>query len=76
MKFWPTNDEHMCSKHVETWNKLILKQKFCAPSWLITEKIILRCTVSETSKFSELIRYVNFGAVAACRVFVYESYTV
>ena len=38
MQFWPTNDEHMCLKHVEAWNKLILKQKFCAPSWLITEK--------------------------------------
>ena len=29
--------EHMCSKHVEAWNKLIVKQKFCASSWLITE---------------------------------------
>jgi len=25
------------SKHVEAWNKLILKQKFCASIWLITE---------------------------------------
>jgi len=30
MQFWPPDDEHMCSKHVETWNKLIVKQKFCA----------------------------------------------
>ena len=29
--------EHMCSKHLEAWNKLIVKQKFCASSWLITE---------------------------------------
>jgi len=29
--------EHMCSKHVEAWNKLIVKQKFCASSWLINE---------------------------------------
>jgi len=29
--------EHMCSKHVEAWNKLIVKQKFCVSSWLITE---------------------------------------
>jgi len=42
--------EHMCSKHVEPWNKLIVKQKFCASSWLITEINILRCTVSKTSK--------------------------
>jgi len=37
MQFWPPDDEHMCSKHVEDWNKLIIKQKFCASSWLITE---------------------------------------
>ena len=30
MQFWPPNDEHMCSKHVQAWNKLIVKQKFCA----------------------------------------------
>jgi len=27
----------MCSKHVEARNKLTVKQKFCASSWLITE---------------------------------------
>ena len=43
----------MCSKHVEAWNKLIVKQKFCASSWLITEINILRCTVSNTSKFGK-----------------------
>ena len=37
MQFWPPDDEHMCSKYVEAWNKLIVKQKFCASSWLITE---------------------------------------
>ena len=49
MQFWP-HDEHMCSKHVEAWNKLIVKQKFRASSWLITKINILRCTVSKTSK--------------------------
>jgi hypothetical protein len=29
--------EHMCSKHVQARNKLIVKQIFCASSWLITE---------------------------------------
>ena len=29
--------EHMCSKHLEAWNKLIVKQKFCTSSLLITE---------------------------------------
>ena len=37
MQFWPPDGEHMCSKHVEARNKLIVKQKFCASSWLITE---------------------------------------
>jgi len=37
IQFWPPDDEHMCSKHVETWNKLIVKRNFCASSWLITE---------------------------------------
>jgi len=35
--------EHMCSKHIEACNKLIVKQKFCALIWLITEiKNLLR----------------------------------
>ena len=51
MQFWPPDDEHMCSKHVEAWNKLIVKQKFCASSWFITEINILRCTVSKTAKY-------------------------
>jgi hypothetical protein len=37
IQFWPPDDEHMCSKHVEAWNELIVKQKCCASSWLITE---------------------------------------
>ena len=37
MQFWPPDDEHMCSKHLEAWNKLIVKQKICSSSWLITE---------------------------------------
>jgi len=30
MQFWPPDDEHMCSKHAEAWNKLIVRQKFSA----------------------------------------------
>ena len=37
MQFWRPDDEHMCSKHVEAWNKRTVKQKFCASSWLITD---------------------------------------
>ena len=44
MQFWPPDDKHMCSKHVETWNKLIVKQNVCASMWLITEINKLRCT--------------------------------
>ena len=43
MEFWPPDDEHVCSKHVEAWNKLIVKQNFCASSWLITEINVLSC---------------------------------
>ena len=35
--------------------KFIVKQKFCASSWLITELNTLRCTVSETSKFVTIL---------------------
>ena len=45
--WWP---QHHWPKHVEAWNNLIVKQKFCASSWLITEINTLRCTVSKTSK--------------------------
>jgi len=37
MQFWPPDDEHVCSKHVQAWNKFIVKQNFCVLSWLITE---------------------------------------
>jgi len=37
MQFWPSDDEHMCSKHVEAWNKTYCEKKFCASSWLNIE---------------------------------------
>ena len=40
------DDEHMCSKHVEAWNKTYCEKKFCASSCLNTELKILRCTVN------------------------------
>jgi len=44
MQFWPPDDEDMGSKNVEAWNKLIVKEKVCASSWLITEiKMYLTC---------------------------------
>ena len=56
MQFWPLDDGHMCSKHVEAWNQLIVKQKFYASCWLITEINILRCTVSRTTKLLYMFR--------------------
>jgi len=62
----------MCSKHVEPWNKLNVKQKFCSSSLLITEINILRCMVSKTSKKNQYtapqhtpdswLRYFKFSA--------------
>jgi len=66
MQFWPPGDEHMCSKHVETWNKLIVKQKFCASSWLITKINILRCTVSKTSKSGNFWKRDNCYTLSVC----------
>ena len=28
MQFWPPDDEHMCSKYVEAWNKTYCKTNF------------------------------------------------
>jgi len=53
----------MCSKHVEAWNKLTVKQKFCISSWLITEINILRYTISKTSK-NEVIGFVIYKRVS------------
>ena len=52
MQFWPPDDEHICSKHVEAWNKLIVKQKCCASSWLITEikKVITVCSENDMKR--------------------------
>ena len=53
IQFWPPDDKDMCSKHVEAWNKLIVKQ-FCASSWLITE-----------IKIQETYTYRNYGGFLA-----------
>ena len=37
VQFWPPDDEHMVLETCRAWNKLTVKQKFCASSWLITE---------------------------------------
>ena len=62
IQFCPLDDEHMCPKHVEAWNKLIIK--FSASSWLI-----LRCkVVKQTSvRATDMIQLcIGLGAVSAC----------
>jgi len=44
IQFWPPDDEQMCSKHVEAWNKLIVK-KFCASSCLIAKINTCLCLI-------------------------------
>jgi len=65
----------------------IVKQKFCASSWLITEINILRCTVSKTSKFGVLVNIIfsNFHRQIekfkihlsiTCRIYIHrKNYT-
>jgi len=58
MQFWPPDDEHICSKHVEAWNKLTVKQKFCASSWLITE---IKSKIQYLDVFLEGLRMTLLG---------------
>ena len=55
IQFWPPDDKHMCSKHVEAWNKLTIKQNFCASSWLITKINILTTNLSR----QPWVRYIG-----------------
>ena len=48
----PPDDEHMCSKHVEAWNTLIIK--FSASSWLI---LINKSRYTSWLKYSFWCRY-------------------
>ena len=43
-----------CSKHVEDSNGRIIEWRNCASSWLFAN-VILRCTVSKTSKNSKIV---------------------
>ena len=65
--YYPPDDEHMCSKHVEAWNKLLIK--FSASSWLILINI-LRCTVSKILKlimmFCSILVRMRYVSEASC----------
>ena len=58
MQFWP-DDEHMCSKHVEAWNKTYCKTKFCASSWLNTEINILSSVRSCWDRYFPLLHAIQ-----------------
>jgi len=64
----PLHVSSTCLKHVEARNKLIVKQKFCASSWLITEINILGYAVSKTSKRkSKMFTKFNFFYTSYCK---------
>jgi len=50
MQFWHPDDEHMCSKHVEAWNKT-----YCETNFVHQVGYMLRYTVDKTSKYVTLI---------------------
>ena len=59
----------LCSKHVEAWNKLIVKQSLCI-NWLITKITILRCTVSKTSKSVYIRIHSPSSCIQTCSKYV------
>ena len=63
IQFCPPDDEHMCSKHVEAWNKLIIK--FSASSWLI---LFLYCTLTEDCTLTEVFPCLSLSCKANARV--------
>jgi hypothetical protein len=56
IQFSPPDDEHMCSKHVEAWNKLIIK--FSASSCLILRNKYIEMHGQQNIKIS-IIYYVQ-----------------
>ena len=53
IQFWPPDGEHIVLETCRGIELTYYKTRICALSWLIT-KIILRCTVSETSIFNAI----------------------
>jgi len=66
MQFWPPDDEHMCSKQVEIWNKLIVRPKCYGSSWLITE--INKIVYLLFCKFTLHVSCVNYTNVAKAKL--------
>ena len=69
IQFCPPDDDHMCSKHVEAWNKLIIK--FNESSWLI---LINKYIEMHGQQNIKILQNVNvFLYPRACRLNVYRS---
>jgi len=61
MQFWPPDDEHMCSKHVQTWNKLIVKQILCIKLVKYWDKCLKHVEFYSKDKFEKLVHLVGFS---------------
>ena len=59
IQFWPPDDEHMCSKHVEAWSKLIII--FSASSWLILRNKYIEMHGQQNIKKKKNTKCVDFS---------------
>ena len=74
IQFCPPDDEHMCSKHVESWSKLIIK--FSASSWfiLINRHNLLLCLVVNFPCVSAKYAIVNLTFICPCIANIFAAY--
>ena len=72
IQFCPPDDEHMCWKHVEAWNKLIIK--FSASRWLVlrNKKVIyfvsLSCGILYVTLCNLWTCDFGYGGIWTCAV--------
>jgi len=69
IQFWPPDDEHIVLETVETWNELIVKQKFFALSALFTGIFINNWTRTEVI----ICKYCNIFSVNSLHPTIYAS---
>ena len=75
MQFWPPDDEHMCSKHVEAWNKLNCKTKIWSIKlvnyWDKCVDIVYEFPLLQSSSANETFLH-KMGSSAKCLVAIYH----
>jgi len=64
----------MCSKHVEAWNKLILKQKCCASSWLITEINLLELFYNQQNLPKMQVYFLQGPRIIATNTIIFNLF--